>query len=145
VKLMRRPRMADFAEWVVACEPALPWPSGAFMTAYEANRGQAVQIALDASPIAQPLIAFAEHRKQWEGTATDLLTDLKGLHGYGPEYTPNGWPKDGRALSAMLDRIAPALRKAGVEVIKPPRKSSMRVIILKWTGTTPPKEGDNVA
>jgi hypothetical protein len=143
VQLTRRPRMADFAEWVVACEPALPWPRGAFMAAYERNRGQAVQIALDASPIGQPLIAFVEHRKEWEGTATELLSEIRGLNGIHPDYTPNGWPKDGKAMSAMLDRLGPSLRKSGVEMSKGQRTSGKRPITLKWT--TPLKEGDNMA
>jgi hypothetical protein len=37
VKLARLPRMADFAKWATACEPAL-WKSGTFITAYDANR-----------------------------------------------------------------------------------------------------------
>ena len=35
-------RMADFARFVVAAEPALPWLEGAFLSAYWRNRGQAV-------------------------------------------------------------------------------------------------------
>jgi hypothetical protein len=134
VKLERRPRMADFAEWVVACEPALPWPPGAFLEAYERNRGHAVQVALDASPIAQSIIAFVEQREYWEGNATELLADIKVSNGIASDYNPYGWPRDARALSAALDRIAPALRKVGVEVTKPPRTAASRVIVLKWAG-----------
>jgi hypothetical protein len=37
VHLERLPRMADFAVWATACEPAL-WPAGTFARAYAANR-----------------------------------------------------------------------------------------------------------
>src|SRR5436190_1120011 len=37
-RLASRPRMADFAEWVSAAEPALGWPPGAFLSAYDDNR-----------------------------------------------------------------------------------------------------------
>ncbi len=35
VKLESKPRMADFAEWVVACEGALGWKPGEFLAAFE--------------------------------------------------------------------------------------------------------------
>src|SRR5262245_28650755 len=34
VQLLELPRMADFALWVTAAEPALPWPAGAMLDAY---------------------------------------------------------------------------------------------------------------
>ncbi len=36
--LAELPRMADFARWVTAAEPALPWESGRFVGAYARNR-----------------------------------------------------------------------------------------------------------
>ena len=58
VKLSSPPRMADFAIWVVACEPALPWPSGSFMEAYLENRSEAVELSLEADCVA---VAVREH------------------------------------------------------------------------------------
>jgi len=37
-KLSRLPRMADFAIWVTAAEPALRWPGATFLDAYGENR-----------------------------------------------------------------------------------------------------------
>ena len=53
VTLDEHPRMADFAEWIVAAEPALPWEAGAFLTAYTATRQDANDLTLEASPVAQ--------------------------------------------------------------------------------------------
>ena len=49
--LTRMPRMADFALWIVACEPAL-WPVGTFLRAYEENRAEAVEQIIEASVVA---------------------------------------------------------------------------------------------
>ena len=49
VKLVSRPRMADFAAWIVAAEPALGWPAGAFLDSYLANRGRANTSVIDAA------------------------------------------------------------------------------------------------
>ncbi len=38
VKLSSYPRMADFTQWVTAAEPALNWPEGSFVAAYNGNR-----------------------------------------------------------------------------------------------------------
>src|SRR5262249_54050728 len=47
VRLDRLPRMADFAAWVTACEPALGWPPGSFLAAYRGNVADANELALD--------------------------------------------------------------------------------------------------
>jgi hypothetical protein len=46
VRLPRKPRMADFALWAAAAEPAFGFQSGAFMNAYSGNRAEAVQETL---------------------------------------------------------------------------------------------------
>ncbi len=43
VHLERKPRMADFAVWGVAAEPACPWPEGMFLRAYTGNRQGAIE------------------------------------------------------------------------------------------------------
>ena len=52
VHLERKPRMADFALWGVAVEPACPYPVGTFLKAYEGNRQGAVEAVLDGDPVA---------------------------------------------------------------------------------------------
>jgi hypothetical protein len=47
VKLASLPRLADFAQWAVAAEPAFA-PSGSFMTAYTGNREAANDLTLEA-------------------------------------------------------------------------------------------------
>ena len=52
--------MADFAEWIVAAEPALPWKPGAFLAAYLGNQKDANDLTLEASPVAQAVREFME-------------------------------------------------------------------------------------
>jgi hypothetical protein len=49
--LARLPRMADYAVWVRACETAI-WSAGMHMAAYDTNRADAVDVFLDANPVA---------------------------------------------------------------------------------------------
>jgi len=70
------PRMADFAKWVCACEPGLGLEPGAFMAAYEGNRGAQVDASVESCPAAQATRVFIESEGSFEGTATELLALL---------------------------------------------------------------------
>lgn len=72
VKLKRLPRMADFARWVVAAEPACPWKPGEFLSAYMRNRDDANVTVLESSIIYGALVALGD----FEGTSTGLLEAL---------------------------------------------------------------------
>jgi hypothetical protein len=128
VQLAHKPRMADFAMWACAAAEACGWTAGDFLDAYQGVRAAAYDLTLDASPVAPFLRQFVANRSQWVGTASELLAELVALAAGGP--TPQGtmqvrsdvtkqkgWPKNGRALSNVLRRLAPTLRAVGVEVI----------------------------
>lgn len=114
-KLERLPRMADFAKWISAAEPALPWPIGGFMEAYDDSRADAVAQALQADVVAVAVNKLLDETGSFEGTASELLTVLEF---YTPETMRNirSWPKTPRGLSNRLRRAATFLRQTGVEV-----------------------------
>ena len=94
VKLERAPRMADFARWVVAAEPALGWPAGAFLRAYTGNRDAIHEIALDAAVIVPPMRTLLESG-EFVGTATVLLDRLAAIAGE-TATRRKGWPETRR-------------------------------------------------
>jgi hypothetical protein len=114
VELARVPRMADFAIWVTAAEPALGWAEGSFLVSYEHKRDETHELALEASPIAQAMQDIVEEA-EFFGTATHLLERLNLAAGEERVRKPD-WPRNGRALSGHLRRIAPNLRQLGIEV-----------------------------
>lgn len=103
VQLDAVPRMADFARWVVAAEPALPWQPGDFLRAYRQNRVGAVQALLDGDAVADAVRDMGT----WCGTATDLLNELQSRGAR--VFTP-------RQAAAEVRRLAPALRQSNIEV-----------------------------
>jgi hypothetical protein len=113
------PRMADFAHWAIACEPAL-WKGGHFMDAYNANILGAVESVLEASRVAVAVRVLMESLKavgqtRWVGTATELLGKLTPL--IDERITKSKeWPSNGRALSGQLRRAASFLRRVGIHV-----------------------------
>jgi len=108
------PRMADFARWVVAAEPALPWQQGAFVAAYADARAKSDQDAIEASAIGPVVLEFLEARPTWEGKAGQLLEALNESRG--DSKPPKGWPTTATTMSKALRRIAPPLRAMGYGV-----------------------------
>jgi hypothetical protein len=53
-------RMADFARYVVAAEPALPWPPGEFIAAYQRNRERALAGVVEGDLVASAVRQFAK-------------------------------------------------------------------------------------
>ena len=115
VHLEHRPRMADFAEWVVAAEGACPWPKGEFLKVYRENREDAKRLAVDASPVVVPIRRLLTECKTWKGTATELFGTLTSSV---DDTVRRGtaWPKSVRALTGILRRLQPDLPVAGIEV-----------------------------
>jgi hypothetical protein len=130
-RLARLPRMADFAVWATACEPAI-WPSGAFGSAYGDNLEEAVATLIDDDRVASAVRELMASRNEWTGTATELLKMLTG--GLDDQIAkPKDWPQSPRALSGSIRRLAPALRKIGVDVTFPRGKDRKRTrtIVIK--------------
>jgi hypothetical protein len=146
VKLDRLPRMADFAVWISACEQALGWSSGTFMAAYSENRSSANETALEASVVGPVVMQFMADRPAWEGTSADLLAALEAQAGEKLK-SQQDWPKTPRKLSGDLRRVAPNLRRAGLDVKfdRGTGKGRKRLIRLaNADGGTAPAGGDGV-
>ena len=116
------PRMADFAQWSVAAEKALPLTPGSFLKAYKVNQLESHELALEASPIIGPLWQVIRGQV-WRGTTTQLLAELNkevdrahdesGVVGYRRQ---RGWPTSPIGLGNALHRLAPSLRARGLDV-----------------------------
>jgi hypothetical protein len=124
------PRMADFARWVSAAEPALGWEKGTFLDTYARHRSEADLDALEhdaVAPLVLRLPGLAASGR-WRGTATEMWLALTSLaERAGPR--PTGWPKSPSKLTGHLRNVAPLLRAHGVEVASE-RTSSSRVLVV---------------
>jgi hypothetical protein len=147
VCLKRVPRMADFAIWVSACEPALGWAQGTFIEAYTANRASANDAAIEATIVGPVLQAFMVARPSWQGSSTELLAELEKITDDRTRHRKE-WPGSPRKLSGDLRRIAPNLRATGIDVSF--SKSGKRLIHLgrisddtDAVGAAPPADRPN--
>jgi hypothetical protein len=114
VQLEKLPRMADFAIWATACEPAL-WPAGTFALAYAANRRAAIDNIIEADPIASRIRAIMANRSIWTGTASDLWR-LCSQGAHEGISSGSGWAKNPQTLAGRLRRAQTFLRSLGIEI-----------------------------
>ncbi|HEY0171262.1 MAG TPA: hypothetical protein VGB98_09580 [Pyrinomonadaceae bacterium] len=115
VTLEKSPRLADFARWAVAAEPALTQTPGAFMAAYGENRVSAHEMVLDSSPVGSALLAFMERHEELTLTAGELLKELNAVAS-GETRKQRGWPHTPKGMSDALRRVTTTLRAAGVRI-----------------------------
>jgi hypothetical protein len=132
VYLERRPRMADACRWVTAAEPALGWAHGRTVAAWLDARSKASADLIANDAVAQAILElpFAD---TWTRTSGELLSELINAV---PESVRNArqWPHTARGLSATLRRLAPDLRRMGLDVTLPEGLTGherKRVITLK--------------
>ncbi|MEK7996006.1 MAG: hypothetical protein AAB403_19575, partial [Planctomycetota bacterium] len=113
VKLDSLPRMADFALWITASEPALNYNN--LVGLYLDNRKQQNELVLGASVVGSAIIDFMATRVTWTGTMKQLLDEVDTL--VSKDKRGQSYPKDAIRLSGKLRRDAPSLRQHGIEII----------------------------
>ncbi len=136
VKLERKPRMADFAVWVSAAEPALGWDAGSFMADYSANQDAGVEVALESSPFGEALLKYITGgRTSWGGTATDLLNTLEET-AHERSVRSQSWPKSGKGAASVLRRLSPLFRRMGIVIDQQHREAGTgrRIVQIDSSG-----------
>jgi hypothetical protein len=139
-QLREKPRMADFAQWVVWAEEALGFDKGSFMRAYAENRSSASQIGIDGhSDLVGLLETLVDSGSNWRGTITELHAALKKQAGYGLgiKGTPGWFPHNVRVLSETLTRLAPDLECArGISIARHRSNQGHIVELSRIRGTS---------
>lgn len=127
------PRMADPALWATAGETALGWPRGTFIAAYKQNLNEGASASLDANHVGVAIRQLLDKNDEWKGEAAELLSTLDELVPH-ELRRPKNWPETPRALSNCLRRLAPALRRSGIDIAF--QKGKRRLIRL-WNRGIP--------
>ncbi len=113
IRLDQSPRMADFAIWANACEESLGMKPGETLAAYQFNRIQTHNLALETSPLYEPVAELAQ--EGFSGTVTELLARLDCMTSENMRRSVR-WPKAPNALGNALRRMANNLRAVGIEI-----------------------------
>jgi len=131
VHLERSPRMADFAH-VLAAVDQIEGTDG--MARYRALAGELASDAVTSDPVLVALTSTIS--TPWEGVALDLLTAVTAS--LGDSRPPKGWPSGARALTTLLKRRAPSLRRLGWTVEQSDNRTNRGPL---WTIHPPSSSG----
>jgi hypothetical protein len=112
------PSLADFAQWMAACETA-EWPAGTFARIHAENEQALAVASLEADLVAAHVIEFLETRglAGWQGTAKALLAQLDA-RADDAQKRGKGWPKTPHAMAGRVRRATEILRTQGWRVEK---------------------------
>jgi hypothetical protein len=144
VTLARLPRLADFAVWATACEPAFTHEGGV-MEAYERNRRETVNSVIEGDAVCVALFKFMESqpeqqgRREWKGRPEALLEHLCAHAA--PGASRSGWPANAQTLSGRLRMAAKVLAECGVQVDRK-RNGCGRSLHVAWTPAVSPRCDD---
>jgi hypothetical protein len=127
VRLKSKPRMADFAG-VLAAVDKLHGTNG--LRRFDEQAKAMAEDSLSADPF---LAALTAAEVEFMGGAVQLLDELTPT---APARLPQSWPKNARAVTTILTRHAPALRKSGW-VVEHSQNSHTKV--TEWTLIHPEK------
>ena len=101
------------------------------MKAYEGNRLGANSSVIDAHPVGVAIQAFVARGRSFEwGTAKDFLEELC-IDADQKLLKQRQWPGTPQGLGNALHRLAPSLRRAGLDVEFSRKKDSTRTRILR--------------
>lgn len=127
VDIDRLPRMADFAQILHTVGRVRDLDKDP-LDRYLALAGDLAGDVIDGDPWAAAVVAFVRREGEWDGTAGELLKlveppesepgrkPLVRQHAPSQPVVPPGWPGNPRAVSAALNRLAPALRAVDIAV-----------------------------
>lgn len=134
IRLSEYPRMADFTRWGCAIAKTLGYTQEEFLEAYYQSIERQNEEAIEASPVGTAIIAFIEEQygNAWEGTASDLLTELEKMaEKLKVNIKSRDWPKDPVWLSRRIQLIHANLMEQGIEVIRDDKARPRRLTIQK--------------
>ena len=114
VKLKGMFRMADFTVWGAAIAEVIGYSGSAFLDAYRRNINTQNEEVLEGNVVGTLILALMESLDRWEGTPTQLLSDIKRLAVEHP-IDEKQFPKNANGLTRQLKYLKPALEAAHIE------------------------------
>ncbi len=125
-------RMQDFARWGSTAIQALGLKIEDFVAALHSNLELQNEEVIDASPVAQVVVAFMVGRSEWSGQPTELLDRLKILgNRRGIKTDGKYFPQDANWLWRRLEQVKTNLLSKGIMMNKD--KHGDRIITITNT------------
>ena len=116
VRLERKPRLADFAEWVVAAEQGMNL-EGQFLKVYFDNLKNSDEEASEVSVMVYALQVLLRSQVSWIGRITDLFNELNDLRDITDEMKRSkAWRDSALKMRNEIKRNISTLKVVGISV-----------------------------
>lgn len=126
--LVDKPRMADAAQWITACENADD-AGISFIDAHKKNQLEAVELGIEASPLGSAILEMMKINDRLMHTPGELLTILSDIAGNN-QIRSKSWPQSPKGLGNIIERLKPNFRKMGIKIERR-RNTNGRYYILE--------------
>ena len=133
------PRLADWAEYAAAVYEGLGWGRKQFLDDWAVIEETQHSTTLEGSPVAAAVLKFMEDRDYYEGSAGDLLDNLKDIAedmGLNPRNN-KAFPQASNWVWKKIQPVKPTLEGFGIRADQEPRgrgSDKRKVIMLDTRG-----------
>ncbi|MGD0662121.1 MAG: hypothetical protein ABSD38_29035 [Syntrophorhabdales bacterium] len=136
------PRMADFAQWILAAEEAFPWKKGQFLKAYVNNQKNIMDLALEGDPVALAVLSLMTNTAVWKDTPSETLKVLCQQTAITDKIrNSHSWPGAANKLREHLERAEAFLLDQGIQVnLNIKEMGSKKFMFTKVTAQSPSAE-----
>jgi len=126
------PRMADFAKWGACIAEGIGHTYQQFLDAYQTNIAELNELALEAQPFAQAIIALTDEFDGWQGTAGQLLEDAARIAGeQGISTESEAWPGSPSWASKDLKTAQVNLEQEGIRIERRTERGRRLIILAR--------------
>ena len=141
IELDNLPRLADFTLWGCAITEALGHSKEEFLEAYYDNIGDHHDEVIQASPVASALVSFMEDHEDWEGSPTELHSELEDIAiSQKISIKSKEWPKAPNILTRRLNELETNLIEVGIRYTCRKGGKGRKIITLKTIATIATQE-----
>src|SRR5215204_2374527 len=133
------PRLADWAEYAAAVYEGLGWGRKQFLDDWAVIEETQHSTTLEGSPVAAAVLKFMEDRDYYEGSAGDLLDNLKDIAedmGLNPRNN-KAFPQASNWVWKKIQPVKPTLEGFGIRADQEPRgrgSDKRKVVVLDKRG-----------
>lgn len=127
LKINSKPRLADSFRYELALAKVLGYTEQDLVFAHSLNAQNQHIEAIDASPVAQVVIAFMENKERWSSTSSDLHCELSVV----ADELKVKFPKEPNWVWKKIYEVKLDLLSAGIQVERIREAKANRIVLTK--------------
>ncbi len=129
IELANKPRMADAAKWITACEQSMG-NKGAFIDSHADNQLNLSRNSIESSPVGNAIFTLMQTRDEWHGTPTELFNNVADIAG-DRQSRSRSFPQSHKGLFNVIKRLKKPFRDIGILIERVDKRLARKYIIKR--------------